>query len=202
MKKILLITSSVKGKDSFSIRLSNAILEKLTAAYPGSSVYTRDLTVNPLPHLDETHLGAFFTPNELQTETQQKAIQDSNQAVQELMEADIVVIGVPLYNFGVPSTLKAWVDHIARAGVTFSYEDGFPKGLVVNKKVYLAIASGGVYSEGPRKGYDFSDPFLRAALGFLGIADVTTFRVEGIAMPELQDSAFPKALDTLDAFAF
>jgi FMN-dependent NADH-azoreductase len=118
------------------------------------------------------------------------------------MNADIIVIGVPLYNFGIPSTLKSWIDHIARSGITFSYGDGTPRGLVSNKKVYLAFAAGGVYSDGPMKSYDFAEPYLRQTLGFLGMTDITTFRVEGIGVPQLKDSAFPKAASTVHAYAF
>jgi FMN-dependent NADH-azoreductase len=107
-----------------------------------------------------------------------------------------------LYNFGIPSVLKAWVDHVARAGVTFSYADGTPKGLVINKKVYLAIASGGIYSEGPMQPLDFAEPFLRGSLGWLGMKDITTFRVEGTSIPQFSESALPKAVGQVNEFAF
>lgn len=202
MKKILNIVSSVKGEASFSIKLSNAILEKLTAIYPGSQVHTRNLTQNPFPHLEETLFTSFHTPEEVRTEEHKVAVKHSDQAIKELMEADIIVIGVPLYNFGIPSTLKSWIDHIARAGVTFRYDNNGPEGLVVNKKVYLAIASGGIYSEGPMKSYDFTESYLRVVLGFIGMTDITTFRVEGTLMPDLKEIALPKALDTVNEFAF
>jgi FMN-dependent NADH-azoreductase len=202
MKKILNIVSSVKGKDSFSIKLSDAILEKLLSVYPGSNVHTHDLTQNPFPHLEESHFTAFYTPEEMRTEEHKEAILHSDEAIRELMEADIIVIGVPLYNFGIPSSLKAWVDHIIRKGATFSYMDGFPKGLVINKKVYLAVASGGVYSEGPMKSYDFTEPFLRTALGFIGLTDMTTFRVEGTVVPGIKETALPKALERVKEYAF
>lgn len=202
MKKILNIVSSVKGKDSFSIKLSNAILEKLLTIYPGSNIHTHDLTENPFPHLEESHFAAFYTPEEKRTKDHKEAIVHSDGAIKEIMGADIIVIGVPLYNFGIPSTLKAWVDHIVRAGATFSYSNGFPEGLVINKKVYLAIASGGVYSDGPMKSYDFTEPFLRTALGFIGMTDITAFRVEGTFVPEFKETALPKALGMVNEFAF
>ncbi len=202
MKKILNIVSSVKGKDSFSIKLSNAILEKLTSVYPDSKVNTLNLAENPLPHLEEVHIASFFTPQNLQTNQHKEAIKHSDKAIKELMEADIIVIGVPLYNFGIPSTLKAWIDHIARAGVTFSYANGFPEGLILNKKVYLAIASGGVYSDGPMKSFDFTEPYLKAVLGFLGMKDVATFRVEGTVVPNLKETAWTKALESVNKYAF
>jgi FMN-dependent NADH-azoreductase len=202
MKKILNIVSSAKGKDSFSVQLSDAILEKLTSVYPDSIVKTNNLAKNPLPHLEESNIASFYTPQDMRTDEHKEAIKNSDQAIKELMEADILVIGVPLYNFGIPSTLKAWIDHIARSGVTFTYANGFPEGLVVNKKVYLAIASGGVYSEGPMKSYDFTEPYLRAVLGFIGMKDITAFRVEGTVVPDLKETALPKALESVNTHAF
>jgi len=202
MKKILNIVSSAKGDMSFSNKLSGAIIDKLLTVYPGSKVQTRDLAKEPLPHLEGNQIAAFFTPADLRSADHKEAIRNSEEAVKELMAADIIVIGVPLYNFGIPSVLKAWVDHVARAGVTFSYADGTPKGLVINKKVYLAIASGGIYSEGPMQPLDFAEPFLRGSLGWLGMKDITTFRVEGTSIPQFSESALPKAVGQVNEFAF
>jgi len=202
MKKILNIVTSVKGEASFSVKLSNAILENLSAVYPGSSIHTHDLTRTPFPHLEETHFASFYTPEEIRTHEHKEAIKHSDEAIKELMDADIIVIGVPLYNFGIPSTLKAWIDHIVRAGVTFRYTNGVPEGFVVNKKVYLAIASGGVYSEGPMKSYDFTENFLRTSLGFIGMTDITAFRIEGTFVPGIKETAVPKALGIVNEFAF
>lgn len=109
---------------------------------------------------------------------------------------------MPLYNFSIPATLKAWIDQIARAGETFPYADGAPKGLLTGKKVYLAIASGAVYSEGLYKDYDFTESYLRAVLGFMGLTDITVFRTEGTMIPGLKETALPKAVATVDEFAF
>jgi len=201
-KRILNISTSLKGDASFSIQLSNAILEKLKAEHPDSQIKTSDLTKVPSPYLDGLNLGAFYTPAESHTAEQQAAVQYSNEAIKDLLEADIIVIGVPMYNFGIPAVLKGWVDQVARAGATFSYADGSPKGLVTNKKVYLSIASGAIFSDGPYKSYDFSEPYLRAVLGFLGMTDVTTFRVEGTAIPDFAEAALPKALASVEEFAF
>jgi FMN-dependent NADH-azoreductase len=110
------------------------------------------------------------------------------------MEADMIVIGAPLYNFGISSALKAWIDHIARAGLTFHYTEHGSEGLVKGKKVYLAIAMGGVYSEGPMQAYDFVTPYLKAVLGFIGMTDITVFRAEGTAIPGLKETALEKAI--------
>ena len=202
MKKILNITSSAKGDQSFSNRLSAAIVDKLLTVYPDSQVQTRDLAADPLPYYQGHQIAAHYTPADQRTADHKEALKKSDQAIQELMDADILVIGVPLYNFGVPSTLKSWVDHIARSGITFSYGNGAPHGLVNNKKVYLAIASGGIYSEGPMKALDFSEPYLRGSLGFLGMTDITTFRVEGIGVPQLAATALPNAVNQVNAHAF
>ncbi|WP_163408544.1 FMN-dependent NADH-azoreductase [Flavobacterium ajazii] len=201
-KRILNIVTSIKGDASFSNKLSNAVIEKLTIAYPEIEVDTLDLSKTPLPYLDGLQIGAFFTPEETHTPEQKEAIKSSNRAVKKLLDADIIVIGVPLYNFGIPAALKGWVDQVSRAGVTFSYADGSPKGLVANKKVYLSIASGAIFSEGPYKSYDFAEPYLRAVLGFLGMTDVTTFRVEGTSIPDFAESALPKALAAVEEFSF
>lgn len=202
MKKILNITSSAKGENSFSGKLSTAIVEKLQTKYPDISLQTLNLGKNPLPHLDEVHLAAFFTPENLQTDDDKEVIKISSEAIKETMEADIIVISVPLYNFGIPSTLKSWIDHIARAGITFTYTENGPEGLIKNKKVYLAIASGGIYSEGPMKPFDFTEVYLRAVLGFLGMTDITVFRVEGTVIPEIKDMAVTKALEIVTEFSF
>jgi FMN-dependent NADH-azoreductase len=201
-KKVLNIVTSIKGDTSFSNKLSNAVLEKLEKVYGEIQLQTLDLSKAPSPYLDEVNLGAFYTPAETHTATQKEAIQYSNNAIDDLLEADIVVIGVPLYNFGIPAVLKGWIDQIARAGKTFSYGEGEPKGLVTDKKVYLAIASGAIFSDGPYKAYDFSEPYLCAILGFLGMTDITVFRVEGTAIPELAEGALPKALASVEEYAF
>lgn len=197
MKKILSIISSARGAASNSTQLSNAIIEKLIEYYPGSTVKLRNLVEHHYPHLEESHLNAFFAPAENQTQENKEAIQHSNEAIQELLEADIVVIGVPIYNFNIPSALKAWLDHLVRAGKTFSYQTGHPEGLVKDKKVYLAIASGGIYSDGPMKSYDFAEPYLRKILGFIGITDITTFRAEGVNMPDLKETALQKGIESI-----
>jgi FMN-dependent NADH-azoreductase len=165
-------------------------------------VVTRDVAKNPFPYLEEVHFKSFFTPVENHTPAQTEAIAHSNTAIAELFNADAIVIGVPFYNFTIPTTLKSWIDHICRAGVTFSYAGGAPQGLVTGKKVFLAVASGGVYSEGPMMGYDFAEPYLRAVLGFLGMTDVTTFRLEGVNFPDNTDAAVAKALGFVEEFSF
>ncbi|MGI4866465.1 MAG: FMN-dependent NADH-azoreductase [Janthinobacterium lividum] len=195
--QILHIISSPRKGASASIQLGNGIVEKLQAANPGSTVLVHDLATHPFPHLEEAKLQSFFTPAESRTPEQAAAAKHSDDAIAEVQAADVIVIGAPLYNFGIPSTLKAWVDHIARAGITFKYVDGAPQGLITGKKVYVAMASGGIYSEGPSAGYDFVAPYLKAVLGFLGMTDVTVVRAEGLAIPGVQDTAVQKGLDSV-----
>ena len=195
--KILHLISSPRGGASFSIKLGNAIVEKLQAANPDSTLTTHNLVESPFPHLEEVHINSFFTPQESHTPKFAEAIKHSNEAIAQLKDADAIVIGAPMYNFGIHSSLKAWIDHIARAGQTFSYSEKGPEGLVKNKKVYLAISSGGVYSEGPMKPYDFTESYLRSVLRFLGMTDITVYRAEGLNMPDLKEVALDKAIESI-----
>jgi FMN-dependent NADH-azoreductase len=197
MKKILHIISSPKGQNSFSIKLGNAIIDKIKAANPGSTVAVKDLTKNPFPHLEEATLAAFYTPTENQTPENKEALKNSDQAIAEIYDADIIVIGAPLWNFGIPSVLKAWIDHIARANATFKYSEAGAEGLVKNKTVYVAMASGAIYSSGPYQAFDFVSNYLKGLLGFLGMTDLTVFRVEGSAFPGQAESALQKGIDSI-----
>jgi FMN-dependent NADH-azoreductase len=197
MKKILHVISSPRGDASFSIKLGNAIVEKLLAFYPGSTVKEINLVNHPLPHLEESHITSFYMPEENRTAANKEAIKHSDEAIRDVMESDIIVIGAPMYNFNIHSGLKAWVDHIARAGVTFRYAKNGHEGLLRGKKVYVAIASGGIYSEGSRQSIDFIAPYLKTVLGFLGMTDVTVFRVEGTSLPVIKEEALEKAVSAI-----
>jgi len=197
MKKILHVISSPRNGASFSIKLGNAIIDKLQTAYPGSTVTEKNLVTSQFPHLEEAHLTSFFTPPESRSPESIEAVRHSDEAIRQIQEADILVIGAPLYNFGIHSSLKAWIDHIVRAGVTFRYDTGVPEGLVKGKQVYLAISSGAVYSEGPMQPYDFVLPYLKWMLGFIGMTDLTAFRIEGTNVPGLKDTAVEKGLNSV-----
>jgi FMN-dependent NADH-azoreductase len=197
MKKILHVISSPRGDASFSIQLGNAVINKILADYPGSTVRESNLVSKPFPHLEEAHLTSFFTPAESRTAEHTALAYHSDHAIQEIMEADILVIDAPVYNFNIHSTLKAWIDHIVRADITFKYDATGPQGMLKNKKVFIAIASGGVYSEGPMKSKDFVEPYLRTILGFIGLVDITIFRVEGTAIPELKENALQKGINSI-----
>lgn len=198
MKKILHILSSINGDSSFSAQLGNAIIEKIRQNHPDTRVKERNLVEEGFPHLKGSTLNAFFTPEQDRSPEHLKALGDSDRAIQEVFEADIIVIGAPLYNFGISSPLKAWLDHIARAGVTFRYGENGPKGLVTGKKVYVAMASGGIYTEGPMQAFDFVAPYLKTVLGFLGMDEVEVVRAQGTSMEKTRANALTRAMESMD----
>ena len=193
MKNILHLISSSRGAESISTQLGNSIINQLKEAFPGSKLTTQDLNVNAYPHLSDSQINALRTQPDLHTIEQKKLVKRSDDAIAQLFDTDIIVISLPLYNFSIPSTLKSWLDNILRAGHTFGYTSEGPKGLVNNKKVYIAFASGNIYSDGPYQAYDFAIPYLKIALGFIGITDVTVVRAEGTAIPGIMENALAKA---------
>jgi FMN-dependent NADH-azoreductase len=150
-----------------------------------------------IPHLNPTILQSMYTPGDQLTAEAKESLRYSDEAVKQLMAADIVVIGAPLINFSIPTTLKSWIDHITRAGVTFGYGENGPIGMVNGKKVYVAMSSGGIYSEGPGKSNDFVAPYLKAFLGFLGMTDLAVFRAEGVKVPAVQEHALKKGIESI-----
>jgi FMN-dependent NADH-azoreductase len=161
---ILQIDTSARLAGSTSRRLTALIAEKLSA-----EVTYRDLATDAIPQINETWVNANFTPADSRTEEQKAALELSDALIEEVRAADVLVIGVPIYNFGVPSALKAWVDQIARAGVTFRYTENGPEGLLTGKRAILAVASGGT---AVGSDIDFASSYMRHVMGFIGIADV------------------------------
>lgn len=197
--KILQINSSARSAGANSTRLADAVTTRLKAANPGAVVELRDLAAHPHPVLDEAALGALFTPAEQRTPEQAARVALDDALIAQLQSADAIVLGVPMYNFGVPVQLKTWIDAIARAGVTFRYTENGPEGLVKGKKVYVALARGGVYRDTPA---DSQVPYLKGVLGFLGMTDVEFIYAEGLAMgPETADKAFAEAEAAIAALA-
>lgn len=198
MKKILHIISSPRTETSLSRQLGRVVKEKVLEKYPGSSVKVRDLTVNRTPHLEETHIQSFFTPAENRSPEQQETIRYSEESLAELQEADLIIVEAPMYNFTIPSTLKAYFDHIARAGITFRYigNGHLPEGLLKNKEAYIVTSSGGIYSEGVLKPYDFVASYLYFFLNLIGVKIANVFRAEGQAVvgPE---AALKKGVDSI-----
>lgn len=175
---ILQINSSVRGAASESSRVASQIAAKFAAANPGANVIVRDLGANPHPVLDEAALGALFTPADQRTAAQSARVALDDALIAEVQAADVVVIGAPMYNFGMPIQLKAWFDAIARAGVTFRYTETGPEGLLKGKKVFVATARGGVYPADA----DPQVPHIRMLLNFLGMSDNQFIYSSGLAM--------------------
>ena len=189
--KILQINSSARSAGANSTRLADSITTRLKAANPAAVVELRDLAANPHPVLDEAALGALFTPAEQRTPEQAARVALDDALIAQVQAADAIVLGVPMYNFGVPVQLKTWIDAIAKAGVTFRYTENGPEGLIKGKKVYVALARGGLYRDTPA---DSQVPYLKGVLGFLGMTDVEFIYAEGLAMgAESADKAFAEA---------
>lgn len=197
MAKILHIISSTRGADSLTRTLGNAVVAKLKANAPDTIVEELDLSSNSFPHLEQTQIISFFTPEEYRTQEQSLAVKRSDEAVAQLKEADVLVIGAPMYNFSISSSLKAYFDHIARAKVTFRYTETGSEGLLKNKKAFIAFGSAGLFDNEDMRAYDFAVPYIKHFLGFIGISDVTVFRVEGTAIPGMQEVALTNALESL-----
>jgi FMN-dependent NADH-azoreductase len=197
MKHILHLKSSIQGAISYSIKLGDAVIKEIQNKYPGSTVEELNLVDVEIPHLKPEVLRTFFIPGDQLTEEERESIRLSDALVKQLLAADIIVIGAPLINFTIHSSLKAWIDHITRAGITFGYNENGPIGMVTGKKIYVAMSSGGIYSEGPGKANDFVAPYLKAFLGFLGMTDLTVFRAEGLKVPGIKDHAFDKAIESI-----
>lgn len=198
---ILQINSSARswtnGQGSQSTRLATELVEQLRAANPGASLTLRDLTANPHPALDEAALGALFTPAEARSAEQHARVALDQALIDEVKAADVIVIGVPMVNFGITSQLKNWIDAIAKAGITFKYTATGPVGLIEGKKVYAVLTRGGVYRDQP---HDTQVPYLRQTLGFLGITDIEFIYAEGLAMgPDAEAKALASARSEIAA---
>jgi FMN-dependent NADH-azoreductase len=198
--KILIVNSSALAQASVSNKLTGQFADRLAAANPGAQVTVRDIGSEPVPHLTAETVAGIRGVAE--SDSEKAALALSDRLIGELQEADLIVIGAPMYNFGIPSTLKAWFDHVLRARVTFRYNEDGPEGLLKNKRAIVIETRAGVYSEGPASAMDSQEPHLRTLLGFIGIDDVSFVRVEGMAFgPEAAEAAIAAAASQLDAFA-
>jgi FMN-dependent NADH-azoreductase len=179
--KILQIKSSVFSGNGQSSRLADEFVALLRQHNPRAEVVERDLATEPVPHLDSTRVGAFFAKPQERSAEQEAVVAYSDRLIDELRHADVIALGLPMYNFGVPSQLKAWFDHIARAGETFKYTENGAVGLLTGKKAYVFAARGGVYAGTPN---DWQTQYVRFFLGFIGITDVEFVYAEGLALGE------------------
>jgi FMN-dependent NADH-azoreductase len=201
MKQILMVEVSPRGKDSASRSVADTLAVRLSERYPSARLVRRDLAAEPLPHLDAITLRAISAGDPAEAASLRESAHRSDQLIDELLEADLLVIATPMWNFGIPSALKAWIDLVVRPGRTFQYADGGVLGLAKDKQAILVLASGGVFTEGPWRSWDFVEPYLRQILGFIGIVDVRTVRVEGMNVSLLAADAVPKANRAVAALA-
>jgi len=176
---LLYVSSSLFGQQGKSSDLAEHFVSEFVAQHPGTEVVRRDLAANPIPHLDVATVQANMTPADQRTPEQQALAATADTAIAELQAADVLVLGVPMYNFGIPSTLKAWIDSVARAGTTFRYTANGPEGLLKGKQTYVLAARGGAYQGTPA---DTQTPYLKTFLGFIGITDVTFVYAEKLNM--------------------
>jgi FMN-dependent NADH-azoreductase len=189
---ILAINSSVSGAASVSRALVDEAVRHLTRLNPAARVTHRDLGTEPVPHLTTgTLAGVRGTPAQAD-ELATRALSDA--LIAELRAADMIVIGAPMYNFSIPTGLRAWFDHVLRAGETFRYTPAGPEGLLTGKSAIVVESRGGLYSEGPAQALDFQEPYLRQLLGFMGVTDVAFIRAEKIGFgPEAREAAIAGA---------
>jgi FMN-dependent NADH-azoreductase len=179
MKTLLQIKTSIFSDGGQSSRLADQFVAAWRERNPGGKVIVRDLSKEPVPHLDAARFQSFLTKPEERSPEQKAVAEYSDALIDELRRADVVALGLPMYNFGLPSTLKAYFDHIGRVGVTFRYTEKGPVGLLTGKKVYVFAARGGLYAGTPR---DTQTPYVRDFLGFLGMTDIEFVYAEGLAI--------------------
>lgn len=185
---ILQLNTSLFGEEGQSSRFADEFVSELARTHPGARVTRRDLAADPIPHLTAARFRAGLVPPAQRTPAQQREAAVADRMIEELANADVLVIGLPMYNFSVPSPLKAWFDHVARAGTTFRYTSAGSEGLMKGKRVYIFATRGGVYAD---EGTDHQTPYVRQFLAMLGMDDVEFVYAEGLA---LGDSSREKAL--------
>ena len=200
MTTLLQINTSISNGNGQSSQLARQFVAAFHRRNPDAKVMVRDVAAGePVPHLDAERFGAFITQPEVRTAAQQAVVAYSDALVGELQQADVIVLGLPMYNFGVPSQLKAYFDHIARAGVSFRYTDKGPVGLLTGKKAYVFAARGGVYAGTP---LDTQTGYVRDFLRFIGISDVTFVYAEGLAVsPQSREAGLARAVAQIELLA-
>jgi len=197
MTNILVIESSIfPAEMSASRKMISILLEALQKQDANATVTRRDLAAESMQHATFDMFGGLMTDSVSRSPAQAAAVARSETLVDELLAADVIVIGAPMYNFGIPSTLKAWIDHVTIAGKTFRYSaEGRPEGIVTGKRVIVVASRGGVYVEGPMMAFNFQDTYLRAVLGFLGMTDVQVIDVERTRLrPEQKEKGLNDAI--------
>ena len=199
MSNLLFVKSSLFGPDGKSSQVASEFVEAFRQFRPGTTIVERRLDADSIPHLSGATFAAVMTPSEKRSKDQEQRAAFADSLIEEVEAADILVLAVPMYNFSIPSTFKAWIDHITRAGRTFRYGAAGPEGLLKGKKVFIIVSRGGVYTgESPAKPLDFQEPYLRSMLGFLGLDDLTFIHVEGLQVsPESAAAGLDRARKTI-----
>ncbi len=182
MKTVLLVSSSPRGENSSSNQVAKSLIEAIVARDPGTKVITRNIAQDPPPHVDASFEAANSVEPSERTPDQLQALAYSDECIDEILTAHVVVIAAPMFNFSIPSSLKAWIDNIVRIGRTLQFSSKGPVGMLQEKHFILVLSSGGVYSTGNMKALDFMEPYLRAVLGILGVSRIDTLRAEGISV--------------------
>ena len=199
MSNVLIIESSARQQGSFSRQLTRQFINQWQAARPADQVTVRDVALNPVPHLDANLLGGWMKPEAQRSADEQASLKRSDELTDEVLGAEVLVLAAPMYNFAIPSTLKAWLDHVLRAGVTFKYTETGPQGLLTGKKAYVLTARGGLYAGSTS---DHQEPYLRQVLAFIGIHDVTFIHAEGLNLGgDFQEKGLNQAKARLTAIA-
>ena len=199
MSNVLIIESSARQQGSFSRQLTRQFISQWQAVRPGDQVTVRDLALNPVPHLDANLLGGWMKPEAQRSADEQASLKRSDELTDEVLGADVLVLAAPMYNFAIPSTLKAWLDHVLRAGVTFKYTETGPQGLLTGNKAYVLTARGGLYAGSTS---DHQEPYLRQVMAFVGIHDVTFIHAEGMNLGgDFQEKGLNQAKARLSAIA-
>lgn len=182
MRQILCLTSSPRRDTSYSNLVAARVLKELRGLHPESAVIIRDLAGQPLPHIDADFVTATRSVAGPRTKRQQALIEQSDILVDELVKADTIVIAAGMINFGIPSTLKAWIDYVVRPGATFRYTEHGTRGMLSGRRAILVLARGGIYSGGPLGAAEHDESYLRSVLTFLGITDIQTILIEGVGL--------------------
>lgn len=200
MTKVLIIDSAATGDASVSRKLTAELAARLKALDPSTEIARRDIGAAPVPHLTAETVGAIRGTAE--SDAARATLALSDKLIGELNDADIIVIGAPMYNFGMASTLKTWFDHVLRAGVTFRYTEAGPEGLVKDKKAVVIESRAGFYSEGPAAVMDHQEPHIRTLLGFMGVTEISFIRAEKLAFgPEAASAAIAEAIEEIGGLA-
>lgn len=195
MRQILCLTSSPRRDTSYSNLVAAQLLREVRKVHPDSGITIRDLAGNPLPHIDDDFVTATRSVAGARTRRQQGLLEQSDILIDELLAADTIVIATGMINFGLPSTLKAWIDYVVRPGRTFRYTEHGTKGLLGGRRAILVLARGGIYSGGPLRSSEHDESYLRTVLSFLGITEVETILIEGVGLgPDAAGRAVDSAM--------